>query len=196
MKQYFTRFITAISLTVSVIISVYGCATSEEFVRPDTNFTKYKRVAVLPLVDYPAFPGSGVQVADIISMKLLSSKLTILDRIQTSQILNEQSIGMSGIIDNNTAPEVGKILGVQALLTGSINEYGTTTVDIQVVQGGKPAPMDISAAGITLKLIDCETGQIIWAGSARGTKVGNHVEAIAASKAVENLLKSFNKHFH
>ena len=183
-------------LILLVIISIFGCATSEEFVRSDTNFSKYKQIAVLPLIDYPTVPGSGIQVADILSMKLISSKLIILDRTQTSQILNEQSIGMSGIIDGSTSPEVGKILGVQALLTGSINEYGTTTVDIQVVQGGKPAPMDISAAGITLKLIDCETGQIIWAGSARGTQMGNRVEAMAASKAVDDLLKSFNKHFN
>lgn len=183
-------------LFLIVIISLFGCATSEEFIKPDINFQKYTRIAVLPLVDYPTVPGSGIQVADILSMKLLGSKLTILDRTQTSQILSEQGIGMSGIIDGSTTLEVGKILGVQALLTGSINEYGTTTTDIQVVQGGTPAPMDISAAGITLKLIDCETGKIIWAGSARGSQIGNHVEAMAATKAVDDLLKKFNKHFH
>lgn len=182
-------------LFLTVIISIYGCATSEEFLRPDTDFKKYRRIAVLPLVDYPNVPGSGIQVADILSMKLLGSNLIILDRTQTSQILNEQKIGMSGIIDGNTTIEVGKILGVQALLTGSINEYGTTTVDIQVVEGGAPAPMDISAVGITLKLIDCETGQIIWAGFARGSQIGNHVEALAAKKAVDDLLLKFNKHF-
>ena len=187
--------IRKIFLSVIVLV-IFACATSDEFLRPDTDFNKYKRRAVLPLSDYPTVPGSGIQVADILSMKLLSSPLTIIDRNQSAQMLSEQKMSMIGIVDDNTAIDVGKLLGVQALLTGSINEYGTTTVDIQMVQGAAPAPMDISAAGITLKLIDCETGQVIWAGSARGSQIGNHVEALAATKAIDDLLKKFNSHFH
>ena len=187
------RLITKFSI---LVVFTMCCASSDEFLRPNTDFNKYKRIAVLSLVDYPSAPGSGIQIADIISIKLLGSKLTIIDRNHTSQILDEQEMGMSGIIDESTAPEFGKFLGVQAILTGSINEYRTTTVDIHVGQDGKSAPMDISAAGITLKLIDCETGQLIWAGSARGSQIGNNQDAMAAYKAVENLLKKFNKHFN
>ena len=174
---------------------VVTCSTSGEYFTADVDFSKYSRIAVFPLTDYPLAQGSGLQVADILSMKLLGSNLTILDRSQTSRILQEQKIGESGIINESTAPEIGNILGVQAILTGSISEYGTKTVDIQVVQGGNPAPVDVSAVSVTLKLIDCETGQIIWAGSARGTQIGGRGISSAAKKAISELSRNFIKQF-
>ncbi len=98
---------------------------------------------------------------------------------------------MSGVIDENTAPSIGKLLGVQAILTGSVNEFQCVNTNIQMVQGAAPAYMAISSAGISLKLIDCETGQIVWAGSARGTELGQNVEIMAAQKAIKDILKKF-----
>ena len=177
-----------------VIISIIGCATSEEFIRPGTNFKKYKRIAVLPLTDFPTLKGSGIQVADIISMSLISSDFIIIDRSQTEKIVSEQGLSLSGIIVQETAPEVGRMLGVQAILTGSINEWQTTSANVQLIQGGAPAMVYISSAGITLKLIDCETGQIIWAGSARGSTYGINLESMAAKKAIDNILRRLNSH--
>lgn len=182
------------SILISIIILI-GCASSEEFIRPGINFKKYRRIAVLPLADYPSFPGSGIQVADIISMSLLGSDFSVIDRSQTQHILAEQDLGMTGVIDELTAPKVGKLLGVQAILTGSINEWQSTRTNIQMVQGAAPAYMDISAAGITLKLIDCETGEVVWAGSARGSEIGPNVEARAARKAVDDILDKLKSHF-
>jgi curli biogenesis system outer membrane secretion channel CsgG len=188
------RITTNTSILI-IMLLILSCATSDEYFTADVDFSSYSRIAVLSLTDFPTAPGSGTQVADIVSMKLLTTNLTILDRSQTSAILNEQKIGSTGLIDGDTAPEIGKILGVQAILTGSVGEFGTKTVDIQIVQGGRPAPMDIAGVSIILKLIDCETGQIIWAGSARGTQIGAHGESSAASKAVTELIKNFRRHF-
>jgi TolB-like protein len=172
-----------------VLLCLGGCATSTDYVRPGTDFNKYKRIAVLPLVDFPSNPQSGIQVADMISMNLLSTDATILDRVQTSQLLSEQQFGTSGLVDENTVPRLGKILGVQALISGSVNEWQTTCQNIQVVRGADPAILCVSAARITLKLIDIETGQIIWSASARGSTVGINLEAIAAEKAVVKVVE-------
>ncbi len=177
-----------------LILTLIGCAASEEFVRLGTNFQKYRRIAVFPLADYPTHPGSGIQVADIISMRLLGFNFSVIDRSQTLCILAEQDLGMIGIVDELTAPKVGKLLGVQAIFTGSINEWQSTSTNVQLVQGATPAYMDISAAGITLKLIDCETGEIVWAGSARGSAYGLNFEAMAARKAVDDILEKLNNH--
>lgn len=185
------RFIV---ILVSFVLT-YGCASSEEFIRPGAEIGKYKRIAVLPLSDYPNAHGSGVIVADLISMSLMTSNLFIIDRSQTSAILSEQGLGMSGLVDENTAPEAGRILGVQALLTGSVSEWSTETSNIQMVQGAQPAYLSTSAAGLTLKLIDCETGQILWAGSARGSEIGLMVQSIAAKKAVKHLTKKLLSHY-
>ncbi len=170
---------------------IFHCATSEVYTRKDINYSKYKRIAVFPLADYPYKPGSGLQIADMLSTQLLNSDYNIIDRTQITLILQEQALSLSGVIDENTAPSIGKLLGVQAILTGSVNEFQCVNTNIQMVQGAAPAYMAISSAGISLKLIDCETGQIVWAGSARGTELGQNVEIMAAQKAIKDILKKF-----
>ena len=172
-----------------------SCASSEEFIRPGTKLTNYRRIAILPFTDYPVAKGSGIIVADIVSMSLMTSELYVVDRAQTSAILAEQNLGMTGIIDESTAPQVGKMLGVQALLSGSISEWSSTTSNIQVVQGAAPAYLTISTAGITLKITDVNTGQIIWAASARGSEVGDMVQSRAATKAIKNIVSKLLKHY-
>lgn len=95
------------TLLILSILLFGGCATSKDFVRPGTSFNKYQRIAVLPLVDFPGHPQSGVQVADIISMRMLTTGVTILDRSQTSQLLSEQKLGTTGLIAEETAPKIG-----------------------------------------------------------------------------------------
>jgi len=183
-------------IIITVVVGVFSCATSNEFVRPGTDFNKYQRIAILPLTDYYSAPGSGTQVADIVSMKLLASPLQIIDRSQTQLILNEQKVGLSGIINSESAVVVGNLLGVQAFLTGSVSKWSSSKVNIQMVHGAAPAMMDVAKAGVTLKLIDCETGEVIWAGSADGSDVGPNQQASAATKAVDSLLKKLKAHFY
>lgn len=187
MKSYY------LFITLSFLLFQQGCASSEEFVRPGTNLSDFHRIAILPLQDYPLAKGSGIIVADYISMKLMISNLSIVDRSQTSAILSEQTLGLTGIIDENTAPGVGKLLGVQALLTGSISEWKCETTNIQMVKDYPPSYITICSTGLTLKLIDSESGQILWAGSARGSQIGDQSES--AKKAVNNLMKRFLTHY-
>jgi TolB-like protein len=177
-------------ITFSIFLS---CASSEVYVRKDIDYTKYHRIAVFPLADYPTKPGSGIQFADLLSAQLINSNYNIIDRSQTMLLLQEQSLGLTGIIDEKTAPSIGKLLGVQAILTGSINEYQCIAANIQAVQGAQPAYMPVSKAGLSLKLIDCETGAIVWAGTARGSEIGQNAEISAAQKAIKNVLKKFKK---
>jgi TolB-like protein len=180
------------TLLVISFLFFLGCASSKDFVRPGTNFNKYQRIAVLPLVDFPNHPQSGVQVADIISMRLLTTGATILDRSQTSQLLSEQKLGVSGLVDERTAPNIGSVLGVQALIAGSVNEWRSACNNVQFIAGAAPAILCTSVVGITLKLIDVETGQIVWSGSARGSSVGTDSHAQAAEKAVEKIVEQLN----
>ncbi|MFH1250002.1 MAG: CsgG/HfaB family protein [bacterium] len=181
--QYITLF--------SVVFFRY-CATGEEFVRSDVNFQKYQRIAVFPLTDYYSSPGSGIQVADIVSFEMLKRGLKIVDRANTETILREQKIGISGIVDEKTAPNVGKLLGVQAILTGSINEYTTTEVDVAFK--GPPSYLTISAVGLTLKLIDTETGEVVWSATGRATQVGDRMYSICAQNAVKKMLVQLSNH--
>jgi hypothetical protein len=61
-----------------------------------------------------------------VTQSLLDNKdpfLTLLDRDYTSRLLEEQKLGMSGLYDEKTLIEAGKLVGAQYILLGEIIEY-------------------------------------------------------------------------
>lgn len=178
-------YIFAIGILFSAI---GGCASSSEFTAIGTDLKKYQRIAVLPFYDYPTLPGSGTIIADLVTTKLHASGFNIVDRMQTSQVLQEQGLGQTGAVDETSAPVVGKILGVQAFLTGVITKH-------QVVyqENRAYAALDATSVGLTLKLIDGETSQIVWSGSAEGMHMGLNTEIDAANHAIGSIVKKLQK---
>ncbi len=71
-------------------------------------------------------------------------RFKVIERAQLEKILSEQQLGMTGVIDVSTAAQIGKGIGVDAVVCGSIARTGT-------------------AASIDARLIDTETAAIITA---------------------------------
>jgi curli biogenesis system outer membrane secretion channel CsgG len=66
----------------------------------------------------------GLAATDELVTQLVGSgAFTVIERQQVDAILAEQHFGLSGAVDASTAAEIGKILGVQALLLGSITQF-------------------------------------------------------------------------
>jgi len=83
----------------------------------------------------------------------------VIDRIHLKSILKEHKLSASGIIDPTTARKLGKIAGVQALITGTVTPFGDNV-------------------RVTVKILDTETAKIIGASNTN----------IAKTKAIEELL--------
>ncbi len=66
----------------------------------------------------------------------------------------EQKLGLSGIIDSRTAVSPGKLLGVDATISGRIKK---------VEEKDESASLEVY-----LKMVNAETGKIIWAGVVEG----------------------------
>ncbi|MBS1582457.1 MAG: hypothetical protein JST66_09690 [Bacteroidetes bacterium] len=49
--------------------------------------------------------------------------LSVVDRENIQRILDEQRLGMSGVVDEQTAVSAGKLMGAQAVLMGTLIEY-------------------------------------------------------------------------
>jgi len=49
--------------------------------------------------------------------------LTVVDRDNIQKILDEQRLGMSGVVDENTAVSAGKLVGAQAVIMGTVIAY-------------------------------------------------------------------------
>jgi len=59
-----------------------------------------------------------------INLILAAPKFTVIDRNHLRTILREQKLSMSGLMDPKNQKKLGKILGVDALLLGSITPFG------------------------------------------------------------------------
>jgi len=80
-------------------------------------------IAVLPFENASGVQGAEMKMsAYTISslLKLNDPFLKVIDRENFDQIIQEQHLSLSGVIDENTAATVGNLLGAKALLTGTV----------------------------------------------------------------------------
>lgn len=81
-------------------------------------------VRKIAVADFQGEDRSGSQIATTIQSYLMETQhFDILERDKLSRILDEQNLGMSGIVDENSAVEVGQLLGVDALIFGEVTQY-------------------------------------------------------------------------
>lgn len=113
-------------------------------------------------------PGSGM--SDMLTTTLVQSgKFRVIEREQLQHVLKEQDFGQSGRVTEQTAPQLGKLLGVSAVVYGSVSAFGYMASDT-----GGSIPGKIGGAfskttarvSIDVRMIDTNTGEIILADTA------------------------------
>lgn len=120
------------------------------------------RVAV---VDFTDLQGNvtefGRFIAEEFSVAIASAGkgFTVIDRTHLQSILREHVLSQTGLIDPQTARELGKITGVEALITGTITPFG-------------------ESVRVAIKILDTTTAEVIDA------QRGN----IPKTQAIEELL--------
>ncbi|MBN2384372.1 hypothetical protein JXQ70_15955 [bacterium] len=85
-----------------------------------------KRIAVVRFDNKSGYGAweLGWSAADMMMTKLFKSdKFTLIERAQLEAILNEQGLGQSGVITPQTAAQVGKVLGVSAVVIGTVSAF-------------------------------------------------------------------------
>ncbi len=124
----------------------------------------------------------GKGISDILSTELSkTNSFILLEREKLEAIMKEQTLGQTGFINEQTAPELGKLLGANAIITGSITQFGTRTetYDIVLTSGKK----QIATCAVDIRIIDIITGQIAWAGSGQGEATRKFTNILGSGKA-------------
>jgi TolB-like protein len=142
---------------VSLSLLAAGCA-QRVLVQPPENITRYNRIAILPLETDSYLSTAGNQLADEIVLNLIKNapELDIVERSRVDVVMREQDLARSGYISPESAIALGRMLGVRAVLAGSVS-----------LSIGDIAPTPLSAQRVatgaaTVRLIDTETGKIVW----------------------------------
>lgn len=206
-----------------------GCATSAVvFVSGNYRADAIKRVSIAQFSDCAGHRGSGEASASTFEKYLIGTKYTLVERRQASQIIDEHKLNTSGAMEQSTTKELGKLLGVDALVFGTVTSYTDVrqqTVMTQVLQvqnepiftggGGRgrpgvppqpaasqrlvtnyvPETQTLPASvGLSVRLVDVETGEVLWNASATGTGESLSAAAEDASSAImKNVTARLNK---
>jgi TolB-like protein len=111
-------------------------------------------IAVLPFES----KGLGQEIGEVDLLdKLITGfvaikRFKVIERAQLEKILDEQKLGLTGIIDASTAVEIGKGIGVDAVLLGSVTQAG-------------------QSVSVDARLIDTETAAIVTARDAYCSRI-------------------------
>uniref|UniRef100_A0A7C4Y5L1 Tetratricopeptide repeat protein n=1 Tax=candidate division WOR-3 bacterium TaxID=2052148 RepID=A0A7C4Y5L1_UNCW3 len=125
------------------ILFFAGCSlpvvTFETIKPPEVSLGNVTKIAV---AEFEGERGSGTQASYKLTEYLTQTqRFTVLEREKIDKILQEQGFSLTGAIDQATAVEIGKLLGVDALIFGSVtsfkveDEKGTRKVERKVGTG-------------------------------------------------------------
>lgn len=124
----------------------------------------------------------GIAISDMLMTELVNTNnFILLEREKLNTVMKEQVLGQSGMINENAAPKLGQLLGANAIITGSITEFGvrTESTDIIITSGKK----QIANCVVDIRVIDTNTGEIIWAGSGKGEAIRKYTNVLGSGKA-------------
>jgi len=97
-----------------------ACATANVAINRSFDYKKVKRVAVIEFKDYPRRAGSGDLMTGAFEQALMVAGYDLLERQQVAKVLAERRF--NGKLDSRAAKELGRLLGVDALLFGQITD--------------------------------------------------------------------------
>lgn len=172
------------------------------------------RLAILPLrgtVSSTFIVDQDSLLQDITTAFLNTKKFTLVERSQMQNVLSEGKFQNSGLVDDSSAAELGKQLGVKFVMVGSFTANNTKSREVSgskaalsglaVLAGLKrqqDATENIDAdfwrahAKLTLRMVEVQTGKILQTFEAEAkpadTKTMN--QAKSAAQALDSVKKT------
>ncbi|HHM04960.1 MAG TPA: penicillin-binding protein activator LpoB [Gammaproteobacteria bacterium] len=124
------------------------------------------RVAVMDFENKTPHGGwrVGRGASDMLATELVKiGKFAVIERDKLASLMKEQELGLSGAVDPSTAAEIGKILGVEYIVTGAVTEYGQST------GGGGGGGVFVGKKGyhatVDVRIVNVQTAEIVFADS-------------------------------
>lgn len=131
--------------------------------------------------------GKGIQ-ALFVKRLVEQGKFTVVERRMVKQVLTEQDFAQSSRVKRGTGARTGRITGADAILMGTITVFGRDDRRRGIGGFGGAWPWaglakfkwgsDKFVLGVSYRLVDAETSEIIAQGEARG-------EAVRKSKGLD-----------
>ncbi|PYY04024.1 MAG: curli production assembly protein CsgG [Acidobacteria bacterium] len=162
-----------------------------------------KRVAVLNF-DYGTVQNSvaaifgtnqdvGKGISDLLVQKLVQDgKFSVIERNALEKVLAEQNFSNSDRADAATAAKIGRILGVDAIIMGTVTQFGrddksttvggggASTFTSKFGLGGLKKSVAKAVVAVTARLVDTSTGEILSAVTGNGESTRSGTSLLSA----------------
>jgi TolB-like protein len=132
----------AVALLTTLML-VGGCASGKGYVKTGFDFSALAKIAVIDVQGDIKTDAAKNQVADLFEAELIKKGYTLMERTRAQTLLKEQQSQTLDLAGPRDAARAGLILDVPAVLVIDIPELGGQMT-------------------ITAKMIDTETGGILW----------------------------------
>ncbi len=136
------------------LVGFLGCrGRTLAYIHPNADLSFIKKLAVMPFINLTEDQFAGRKVREVLVAELLlTGALDVVEPGEVNRALTEKKIDSVGSLTAEQIQVIGRALGAQALILGTVEEFG------DVRSGSLSAPL----VTIGLRMIDVESGTIIW----------------------------------
>jgi len=166
-----------IGIVIAIIVTLISCGPRPKIYTQNVSDLRLsKSIAVLPFANFSGTEDAGRLVYNAIIVDLLKKRIfRVLEPGEVDKVLREERVRITDKVDLATLEILRKRLQVDYLMVGSVNEY-----DYQKSQN-----REVPRIGITLRIIDINTGQIAWA--ANHNRKGDDSELIFGWRTISSI---------
>jgi len=150
-----------------------------------------------------------LQVTSFLHYQLVKDgTFKVIERSQLESSLKEQNLSLNGAVSSSEVSKIGNVLGVNALITGSVTEFTVDSVHRGVL--GVGVTTNTGKVGVNVRIFDASSGEILFASegvgeeSSSGVSIGslynsaegnyeNTLLGIATKKALGGIIEQLKK---
>jgi curli biogenesis system outer membrane secretion channel CsgG len=187
-----------------------------------TDVGKYNKLAILAFSDAPNSPKSGEIISALSSQCFAQAGFMVIERNRFNDLLDEQKLSNSGLIEDSQAIKLGKIMGVDAIVVGNVGQYSilekhtdtfyqtqvVTPAQTRVMPDGSwvtvPAVTEQIAipgrqwtesfVSVSLRVLDVESGQLLYSGSGQYDRGISKPPQMVAEEIIRGIVMGWKAH--
>lgn len=183
-------------LTVGMTAAIFttGCVQKIKMkVLEPAEVGRVANTKIIAVTDFKKDYGVGLssKIETEISRQILDGKpyFTAVDRTEIDKVIKEQRFQSSGLLNEETSVQIGKILGAQALISGEITSTSSSDTSFRENRTKFRNPLDplntayittvyckkrVIGMGATIKIVDVRKGDIVYADNLTKEKTYKH----------------------
>jgi len=150
-------------LIISVLfVSLFlgSCASQSVFLKKGYDFSQVRRIAVIQFKDPTSTGSTGSMVSQLFMKYFLESGYNVVERDELDAIMREKQLSDSNLLNPDTVKQF-KLSGIDAIVTGTVTR---SYPESELYEGGY-VHFTAAQVGLTCRMIDVSTGELLWAGS-------------------------------